>query len=358
MTLAGAWSTLTGRISTMGEGRDHGVFRALFESAAVGLTIVDGDRRIIDCNDAYCRILGRPRSELIESKTTDFGVPGAPDVTEELMQQVIAGLRPSYTAEKRYQRPDGTTVPVRVTTSPIGDRRGTYVRVVLDLSETEQAQLEVREQKALLARAQEVGGVGSWVWYPEEGRNIWSPQARRIFGFTDEEADTEDAALFFESVHPDDRERISASTWAAVSSGGFVRNDFRFIRRSDGAVRWIHGQAIVDGGRVLGAVTDVTEARELAQDLERQAAQLRRARAMGRIGFWRWDPATDTTEWSDEARRIYGFDRGVGSPTQFWSIVHPDDVPLLQATMEETLGQGLPLELEHRIQVRGEIRWV
>jgi PAS domain S-box-containing protein len=349
---------LTGRISTTGEGRDHGVFRALFESAAVGLTIVDVDRRIIDCNDAYCRIIGRTRREVLESKTTDFGVPGEPDVTEDLMQQVVAGRRPSYSAEKRYMRPDGSTVPVRVNVAPIGDRRGTYVGVVLDLSEKEQAQLEVREQKALLDRAQEVGGVGSWVWYPDEGRNVWSAQARRIFGFTDEEADTEDPALFFDGVHPDDRERIASTTWAAVSTGGFVRNDFRFIRRSDGAVRWIHGQAIVDQGRVLGAVTDITEARELAQGLERQAAQLRQAQAIGRIGFWRWDPATDMTEWSDEARRIYGLDESAGAADEFWSIVHPDDVSLIQMRMEETLGRGLPLELEHRIVVRGEVRWV
>src|SRR5262249_27278424 len=156
----------------------------------------------------------------------------------------------------------------------------------------------------------------------EEGRNIWSAQARRIFGFTDEEADTEDPALFFDGVHPDDRERIASTTWAAVSSGGFIRNDFRFIRRNDGAVRWIHGQAIADQGRVLGAVTDITEARELAQGVERQAAQLRQAQAIGRIGFWRWDPVTDSTSWSEEAQRIYGFDKAVGSASEFWSIVH------------------------------------
>ena len=349
---------MTGRISTTGEGRDHGVFRALFESAAVGLTIVDVDRRIIDCNDAYCRIVGRARKDVIERKVTDFDVPGAPDITEALMREVVEGSRSSYSAEKRYLRPDGTTVPVRVTTAPIGSRRGTYVGVVLDLSETESAQLEVREQRGLLERAQEVGGVGSWVWYPEESRNVWSAQARRIFGFTDEEADREDPALFFEGVHPDDRERISAVTWAAVADGGFVSNDFRFIRRSDGALRWIHGQAIADNGRVLGAVTDITEARELAQERERQAAQIEQAQLVGRIGFWRWDPATDTTEWSDEARRIYGFDEPLGSSKQFWAIVHPDDVALLHSRMDESYGRGLPLELEHRIVVGGEVRWV
>ena len=39
---------------------------------------------------------------------------------------------------------------------------------------------QLRERTALLNHAQEIAGVGSWVWYPNDNRNEWSPQARRI----------------------------------------------------------------------------------------------------------------------------------------------------------------------------------
>ena len=38
-------------------------YRALFAQSALGVTVADGQRRVIDCNDAFCRILGRPREE-------------------------------------------------------------------------------------------------------------------------------------------------------------------------------------------------------------------------------------------------------------------------------------------------------
>ena len=339
------------------ESLEEGVYRALFDSAYVGLTIVDGDRRILACNEAYCRIVGRPHDEVIGRQTPEFGMPGV-DATGKLMGELVSGEIESYSAEKRYARPDGTTVLARVTTAPIGDGSGKYVGVVLDLSETEQAKAAAREQQALLERAQEVGGVGSWLWYPEEGRNIWSPHARRIYGLSDEQAETEDPALFFDNVHPDDRDAVAETSWNTVRTRGFVTNEYRFIRPSDGEVRWIHGQAIVDGNRVLGAVTDVTDAREAARALEQQAALLERAQSIGRVGVWTWYADTDTSEWSAEAQKIYGLPTARGPASLFWEVVHPDDRSWLILRMEDAFDNAEAVEVEHRIIVDGHVRWV
>src|SRR6266851_3906532 len=78
---------------------------------------------------------------------------------------------------------------------------------------------QLRERTALLNHAQQIAGVGSWVWYPHDNRNEWSPQARRIFGFSDEAAEAGDPDLFFDAIHPDDRDEIARHAWESFRAG-------------------------------------------------------------------------------------------------------------------------------------------
>ena len=40
-------------------------YRTLFAQSALGVTLADGQRRLLDCNEAFCRILGRSHEELL-----------------------------------------------------------------------------------------------------------------------------------------------------------------------------------------------------------------------------------------------------------------------------------------------------
>ena len=53
--------------------------RTLFAQSALGMTLVDGQRRLIDCNDAFGRILGRGRDEVLGRLVAEFNVPGDED---------------------------------------------------------------------------------------------------------------------------------------------------------------------------------------------------------------------------------------------------------------------------------------
>jgi PAS domain S-box-containing protein len=148
---------------------------------------------------------------------------------------------------------------------------------VQDITDRKRAELEVHEKTLLLERAQQVGGVGSWAWYPGENREVWSEEAQRIFGFTPEEAASGDPELFYGVVHPDDRDRIVGLTWESFDTRTPSEIEYRILRRSDGALRWVREQAVAeldtDGTplRVLGAVIDITEQRAANKELERLA---------------------------------------------------------------------------------------
>lgn len=85
-------------------------WRALFDSANVGVVIADLDRRIIACNPAYERLIGYREAELrgrrfpLATHPDDAG----PDMA--LFRELVAGRRDHYQIEKRYVRKDRATV--------------------------------------------------------------------------------------------------------------------------------------------------------------------------------------------------------------------------------------------------------
>ena len=82
-------------------------FRILFESAPVGIALVDLDFRVKRANQAYCEILGYNEEELKALTLTDITHPEDLEENLILQRKLGRGEIPSYQMEKRYIRKDG-----------------------------------------------------------------------------------------------------------------------------------------------------------------------------------------------------------------------------------------------------------
>jgi PAS domain S-box-containing protein len=111
-----------------------------------------------------------------------------------------------------------------------------------------------------------------------------SDQVERLTGYTVEEW-RRDAELFFQLIHPDDRERVRSELEQSVERGEPFRAQYR-LRTRDGRVVWVRDEAVpvLDAeGRQLcvqGWMLDVSE-RKIADDDRRQ---LRAAEASANAG--------------------------------------------------------------------------
>src|SRR6267154_2088933 len=126
-------------------------FRATFENAAVGITPVAPDGRLLRFNKALSRLLGWPADELITKSVQEITHPE--DRAAELAQfkQLEGGRVDSYSMEKRDLRKDGTIVWIRLTRSCVRKSDGSvdyFVAVVEDISARKRAE----EQLHLLMR--------------------------------------------------------------------------------------------------------------------------------------------------------------------------------------------------------------
>src|SRR4051812_8986965 len=109
-----------------------------------------------------------------------------------------------------------------------------------------------------------------------------SPQIENMLGFSAEEW-LRNPILWYQQLHPDDKERWQEDFARTLNAGEHFRSDYRFIAR-DGRTVWLHGEAKVitdEDGQPLflqGVAFDVTDRMEAQEKLERKNSELARAR--------------------------------------------------------------------------------
>ncbi len=82
------------------------------------------------------------------------------------------------------------------------------------------------------------------------------------------------------------------------------------------------------------------------------------AQKVGQIGSWRLNVQRNELRWSGENYRIFGMPNGTPQTYEtFLSIVHPDDREYVDHMWQAGL-RGAPYDIEHRLIVGGEVKWV
>jgi PAS domain S-box-containing protein len=160
----------------------------VFDLAWWGAAVVDGtDRRIDTVNPAFVRLHGYDEPASLAGRLFSDLVP--PDRAGELEEW------PSGVEGKVYEtvhvRPDGTTVPVLVSVTPLDDGKhpGSYVVTVQDLSDLKRTEERLQRAQRMEAVGRLAGGVA------HEVNNMMTI----ILGFSD--------LLTREPTTPDDRQR-------------------------------------------------------------------------------------------------------------------------------------------------------
>ncbi len=99
-------------------------FRALFEDAPVGIVVVDKNQRVVDVNDAYCKMLGYTEAEMMGRTIAEVTHPDDRQRDAEFLPLLLSGEVPRYKAEKRYIGKSGEVVWAEIAVTALLDRSG------------------------------------------------------------------------------------------------------------------------------------------------------------------------------------------------------------------------------------------
>lgn len=126
--------------------------------------------------------------------------------------------------------------------------------------------------------------------------------------------------------------------------------------------RWFSMSVVPLGLQGKGGVVishqNITGRKNAEDELRRSREDLDRAQAVGQLGSWRLDARSNVLTWSAEKHWIYRVAPGTPlSYELFLSLVHPDDRESVDRKWKAAL-KGKPYDVEHRILVDGEVKWV
>jgi len=268
---------------------NEGKIRRLVDANIIGIIIWDIEGRIIDCNDAFLRMIGFERADLTSGalRWTEL-TPPEWRATDE---RCLADIRVSGTIqpfEKEYIRKDGTRVPVLVGAAIFDESQDQGVAFVLDLTERKQAEEALRRSEAFLAKGQTLSQTGTFAWHFVTEEFIWSDELYRIYEFDP------GVHITFEKIatryHPEDKAIIAS----VAEQGGRGVMNFDYSHRllmPNGSIKHIH---VVAHGKYnkngqleyFGAVQDITQrhvADEALNKARTELAHMARVMSLGAL---------------------------------------------------------------------------
>jgi PAS domain S-box-containing protein len=134
-------------------------FARLSESGIVGIAIADVMGHITEANDAFLRLVGYTRDELLSGQVrwTDMTPPEFKHLGEKAVESLTtAGVAPPWETEQI--RKDGTRVPVMVAVAMLEYPK--TIAIVTDLSERRRAEAALRRTEEQLRHAQKMEAIG------------------------------------------------------------------------------------------------------------------------------------------------------------------------------------------------------
>jgi len=133
-------------------------YRSLVQTAMDGFWLSDLEGRIVEVNQAYCRMSGYAADELVGRPVADLeACESASDVAEHIARLVETG---SDRFRTRHRRKDGGILEVDISVNFWPGDGGRTVAFLRDVTEQTRAEAEHRELEERLAQAQKLESIG------------------------------------------------------------------------------------------------------------------------------------------------------------------------------------------------------
>jgi diguanylate cyclase (GGDEF)-like protein/PAS domain S-box-containing protein len=268
---------------------------AMLAASLDALVALDIAGRVVEWNQAAERTFGYSRDEAIGACVAELIIP--PEERDEhrrRIRRMFADPGSSMLGrryERRMIRAGGEVFRVELTVTRAEGPEPILVACIRDITERlakEAAQTaEAARRQELVERLEQAEAryrelierlpvVSYLAEYGPKGRWLYvSPQIEALLGFAPPEW-LNDPELWWNRVHPDDRERIAEEEERCARTLERLSVEYRMIAK-DGRVVWIRDEGSlgrpVDGGtvRVEGVLTDVSERRRAEDKLRHRA---------------------------------------------------------------------------------------
>jgi PAS domain S-box-containing protein len=339
---------------------------AMFGQAALGISRLSLDGRLLRVNRRMADIVGRSIDDCASLTCEQITHPDDWPSHARLIEQVASGALKEIAIDKRYLRPDRSSVWVHVSMAPLLDPDGRpegLIAIVEDIAERHEAEhlLRATENRyrslvdATTAIVWNADGAGNFT----DGQESWQAS-------TGQDPSRYAGWGWAAAIHPEDRERVQALWRDAVARGTPVDTEVRIWNAPTLSYRWYSSRAVPRRGAEgtveewVGACTDIHERRLAEIQLRESEERARLALDIGRLGTLTWVPDDDDMQADARSREICGLPSGGAlGIADLEARIHADDRAAVLSGLERSAALEQPYADEFRFVHRdGSVHWV
>jgi PAS domain S-box-containing protein len=326
-----------------------------------GLTVTDEQRHFVYVNPAFAQMLGYTPEALLGKTPMDLTFPDEIVLLNTVREERQAGKATTY--EMRLRRVDGTPVPVLITGVPRWQDGKVIGAIgsVTDLTAHKQAEAALHVSEERFSKAFHANPSAIVISSLEEGRivdanesylNLIGYARAEVIGRTDNELTT--------WADPADRDRMVQG----LRETGSISRQESCVRQKSGEIRFalVSLEIIeLDGlPHLLGMFDDITERRQMEEALRQSMARYQTVSEMISDYTYSYEVLPEGAihhDWTtDSFTRVTGY-----TPADLGNslnLYHPDDEPLVQQHVRDTIAGNLTSGDYRIITKTGETRWL
>jgi PAS domain S-box-containing protein len=257
-------------------------FRAMYENAAIGISLIAPDGRVLAVNPVMVKLSGRSEAELMEIGGQALTYPEDKDIGRREFAEILAGTRDSFQVEKRYVHTDGRVQWMRQSVSAVRAEDGQVQYMVViaeDIDERKRVVEELRESEARFKAIFENSAVGMGLMSLDRIVLDANPAMCAMVGYSREELIGKSPAMvtYEEDLPP------STESFKALLSGEATHYiaERRYVRKN-GETFWTQvSMSIVRDPQgkplyLVGLINDIDVQKRAAERLAAQEAEYRR----------------------------------------------------------------------------------
>jgi PAS domain S-box-containing protein len=345
--------------------------QAVWNQSVDGMRLTDAAGIVLAVNDAYCRLAGMSRAELVGRPFTAAYAENTSDSTAEAQgryRERFAERTIPARRERRIQFRGGQVANLEVTNSfiDLGNGQVALLSLIRDITTAKemQEQLRIAEERWKLAITGNNDGV--WDWNPLTGEIYSDDRSLEMIGHKRGDL----AGQFHEweqRIHPDDLPAVKAALDAHLSGrSAYYLNEHR-LRHKQGHWIWVLDRGkVVDrdnqgnASRLVGTHTDISSHKSLEERLRHSEEMSLQVSRLAQIGAWEWDLRSQKFTWTPEIYRIFevelGFQPTFGRTLEFFP---PESRTPLSEAINKAVQFGRPFSLELPMTTtQSHRRWV
>lgn len=235
-----------------------------------------------------------------------------------------------------------------------------------DTTKEKESQLETEKLKEQFELAIAGTNDGIWDWNLKTNELFLSKRWKEMLGYEDSEIKNEFNS-FISLIYEDDIPKVNDFVDRYLK-GEIEQYAIEFrMKHKDGSLRWIlaKGEALRNEKgipyRMAGSHSDITDRKELEEELIENKERLELAMDAGEHGFWDWDLITNNTYFSPTYYTMLGYE-DKELPMNFDTfnkLIHPDDAKNVMPEIQHSIDEGKPYEVEFRLKCKdGSYKWI